>query len=78
MKKIFCLWVLLLLNSCNENNDKPYSFYYWRTNLSFNSIEAAALEKANTPYLYTRFFDIEKVILSQKKEKHHNEGGNTR
>lgn len=61
MKKIFCLWVLLLLNSCNESSNRPYSFYYWRTNLSFNSTEAAALKKADTPYLYTRFFDIEKV-----------------
>ena len=28
--------------------------------------------------MLAHFFDIEKVILSQKKEKHHNEGGNTR
>lgn len=61
MKKIFCLCILLLLISCNENSNKPYSFYYWRTNLSLNSTETEALKKASIPYLYTRFFDIEKV-----------------
>lgn len=47
--------------SCQQNSNKPYSFYYWRTNLSLNETEKSALDKSPVHYLYTRFFDIEKV-----------------
>jgi hypothetical protein len=39
----------------------PYTFYYWRTNFELNQTEKQALEKATTPILYTRYFDIDKV-----------------
>lgn len=60
MKKLLYL-LLLMIISCAEENQHEYSFYYWRTNLSLNSTEKEALQKSTTPYLYTRFFDIEKV-----------------
>ena len=61
MKKI-CLTFLFAFILCCQNSEKhSYTFYYWRTNLSLNTTEKETLNKTNTPYLYTRFFDIEKV-----------------
>lgn len=61
MKKI-CLSFLFAFILCCQNSEKhSYTFYYWRTNLSLNTTEKETLNKTNTPYLYTRFFDIEKV-----------------
>ena len=61
MKNVFFLFAILIMTSCNHESIKSYTFYYWRTHLSLNKAEKAALEKATTPYIYTRFFDIEKV-----------------
>lgn len=61
MKKLFLFFLFLLMISCIEENQHDYTFYFWRTNLSLNSAEKVALNKATTPYLYTRFFDIEKI-----------------
>lgn len=52
---------LFLLLTCQSEQPHPYTFYYWRTNLSLSYIENQELQKATSPYLYTRFFDIEKV-----------------
>lgn len=61
MKILRILFVLFLLVSCHKKNNHPYTFYYWKTNLSLQPEEKNALEKATTPYLYTRFFDVDKV-----------------
>lgn len=53
--------LLLLLLSCEKNQTHSYTFYYWRTHLSLNQAEKGELKKATYPYLYTRFFDIDKV-----------------
>jgi hypothetical protein len=50
-----------MMTSCTQENNKQYSFYYWRTHLSLDVVEKTALQKATSPYIYTRFFDIEKV-----------------
>ena len=47
--------------SCENSKSHDYTFYYWRTHLSLDTPEKAALDKATSPYIYTRFFDIEKV-----------------
>lgn len=60
MKKIFLLLSLSILFSCKEETP-PYTFYYWKTKLALNAIENRALEKAATPYIYVRFFDVDKV-----------------
>lgn len=39
----------------------PHTFYYWKTNLVLKPAENEALKKAITPYIYTRFFDIDKI-----------------
>lgn len=61
MKKILLLFLLLLMISCSKQSHHDFSFYYWRTNLTLNSIEKEVLKKSTVPYIYTRFFDIEKV-----------------
>lgn len=61
MKQFLLIFLCTFLLSCNKSEIHPYSFYYWRTNLSLSNTEKAELEKAPLPYLYTRFFDIDKV-----------------
>ncbi|MCZ2083621.1 MAG: hypothetical protein LC112_05060 [Flavobacteriales bacterium] len=61
MKKNFFLFSILMMTSCNQESIKSYTFYYWRTHLSLNAAEKTVLQKATSPYIYTRFFDIEKV-----------------
>lgn len=60
--KIFSLIFLFAFTfSCQKSSDHSYTFYYWRTDLHLDDVEKKALNKADVPYLYTRFFDIEKV-----------------
>ena len=61
MKIAKFLLILILLTSCSEKEKHPYTFYYWKTKLSLNKEEKKALNKAAIPYLYTRFFDINKI-----------------
>lgn len=61
MKILNILWVLLLIVSCSKKENHPYTFYYWKTNLKLDQEENKALVKATAPYLYTRFFDVDKV-----------------
>jgi len=64
MKKSLLLLLLISLFtwSCKKGEKiHPYTFYYWRTNFELNQTEKQALEKASTPILYTRYFDIDKV-----------------
>ncbi|MDP8176624.1 hypothetical protein QJU83_03610 [Pasteurella skyensis] len=55
---LFILLCLLSLSAC-EKNPHPYSFYYWRTNLTLNSTEQQALQHSNDK-LYVRYFDVDK------------------
>lgn len=61
MKKFSFIFLFALLVSCENSKSHDYTFYYWRTHLSLDKTEKAALEKATSPYIYSRFFDIEKV-----------------
>ncbi|MBT2621986.1 hypothetical protein [Chryseobacterium sp. ISL-6] len=61
MKIAKFLIVLILLTSCSKKTEHPYTFYYWKTKLSLELEEKKALNEVTTPYLYTRFFDIDKV-----------------
>lgn len=61
MKVLSYLFVFLLIFSCGKKEKHPYSFYYWKTNLKLNNTEKEVLAKANASYLYTRFFDVDKV-----------------
>lgn len=61
MKIFHIVFLFALAISCESSKTKDYTFYYWRTHLSLNAAEKNALQKATSPYIYTRFFDIEKV-----------------
>lgn len=47
--------------SCKKHELHPYTFYYWKTQLSLNDIEKKALQQATDSVLYTRFFDVDKI-----------------
>lgn len=62
MHKILPAFFLILFISCQKKETvHPYTFYYWKTNLFLDSQESAALKKATVPYLYVRFFDVDKI-----------------
>lgn len=61
MKILNILWALLFIVSCSKNENHPYTFYYWKTNLKLDQEEKTILQQATVPYLYTRFFDVDKV-----------------
>lgn len=61
MRTLRLLCILLLILSCNKSEDHPYTFYYWKTRLALNAQEKEVLYKTTVPFLYTRFFDIDKT-----------------
>lgn len=63
MKKhlLFFTFVLYSFLSCQKNIKHEHSYYYWRTNFSIDSVEKQALQQAEHSFLYTRFFDIDKI-----------------
>lgn len=61
MKILNILWVLFFVVSCSKKENHPYTFYYWKTNLKLDQEEKKVLDQAPVPYLYTRFFDVDKV-----------------
>ncbi len=61
MKVLQLLFAFLLVTSCNKTKEHPYSFYYWKTNLKLNETEKKSLNESTDPFLYTRFFDVDKV-----------------
>lgn len=61
MKILRFLCILLLIASCSSKEKHPYTFYYWKTNLKLDPEEKRVLDKAPVPFLYTRFFDVDKI-----------------
>ncbi|RKS96198.1 hypothetical protein [Chryseobacterium defluvii] len=61
MKAVQFLLAFLLIVSCSEKEIHEYTFYYWKTHLSLKPEEKKVLDKAKVPFLYTRFFDVDKV-----------------
>ncbi|WP_343681202.1 hypothetical protein [Chryseobacterium arthrosphaerae] len=59
--KILRFLFILLLASCSSKEKHPYTFYYWKTNLKLDPEEKRVLDKAPVPFLYTRFFDVDKI-----------------
>ncbi|SMO50568.1 hypothetical protein SAMN06265171_10298 [Chryseobacterium rhizoplanae] len=59
--KILFVFLLFLIGSCNKKENHPYTFYYWKTNLKLDQEEKKIADQATVPYLYTRFFDVDKV-----------------
>ncbi|KQT22894.1 hypothetical protein ASG22_14175 [Chryseobacterium sp. Leaf405] len=61
MKTLQFLFILFFAVSCNKKRTHQYTFYYWKTKLVLDKKEKEALQKVNDPYLYIRFFDIDKI-----------------
>lgn len=61
MRTVSFLCILFIIFSCTKKQDHSYSFYYWKTRLVLNSEEKKVLDKATVPFLYTRFFDVDKT-----------------
>lgn len=55
----FCFFFIIF--SCSKKESHPYGFYYWKTRLSLNDTEKKTLNQSTLPYLYTRFFDVDKI-----------------
>lgn len=53
--------VLWCLFGCRQSELHPHTFYYWKTTLKLNFAEQQAVRQAQSPYLYTRFFDVDKI-----------------
>lgn len=61
MKFLKFLIILYLLVSCSKKEIHPYTFYFWKTKLALDKKEKQVLEKSTASYLYTRFFDVDKI-----------------
>lgn len=61
MKVLKFLFLFVFIVSCSKKENHSYTFYYWKTKLALDKTEKEVLNKATTPYLYTRFFDIDKI-----------------
>jgi hypothetical protein len=61
MKALKILFILFILASCSGKEKHLYTFYYWKTHLKLDQEEKKTLDQASVPYLYTRFFDIDKA-----------------
>lgn len=59
--KFLLIGFIFLVISCNKKEIHSYGFYYWKTKLALNDTEKKTLEQATLPYLYTRFFDVDKI-----------------
>lgn len=61
MNYFFSFLLLVFLFSCKKKQEqKQHTFYYWKTTLSLDHQEKEALSNAVSPFLYTRFFDVDK------------------
>ncbi len=61
MKILYSFFVFLFFASCSEQKTHPYTFYFWKTNLTLDKTEKKALEESTADFLYTRFFDVDKI-----------------
>ena len=61
MKILQLFFAFFLIASCSDKKIHPYTYYYWKTNLSLNKTEKKALAESNAHFLCTRFFDVDKV-----------------
>lgn len=59
--KILFIGFIFLIISCKKKENHSYGFYYWKTKLALNETEKKTLNRATLPYLYTRFFDVDKI-----------------
>jgi hypothetical protein len=56
--RLILLFALLPLASC-RHQQKPLSFYYWKTQFSLGTVEKKVLQDHTVQQLYVRYFDID-------------------
>ncbi|MCL2650540.1 MAG: hypothetical protein FWD60_05865 [Candidatus Azobacteroides sp.] len=54
-----CFFAILLFLSCQKNENRNIDFYYWRSNVSFNSLEKEYFNNLQVKKLYIRLFDVD-------------------
>lgn len=60
MKKYWWpLLVLLVLTAACRHQNKPLSFYYWKTQFTLNDYEKSVLNDHDVKSLYVRYFDVD-------------------
>ncbi|MPS66548.1 hypothetical protein [Chryseobacterium sp.] len=59
--KLLFFGFIFLMFSCSKKESHSYGFYYWKTRLTLNDTEKKTLNQSTLPYLYTRFFDVDKI-----------------
>jgi len=69
MKKYWwpLLFLLVLTAACRHQN-KPLSFYYWKTQFTLNSYEKNVLNEHAVKSLYVRYFDVDFDFNAGEKE----------
>ena len=67
MKKYWWpLLLLMVLTAACRHQNKPLSFYYWKTQFTLNSYEKSVLNEHAVKSLYVRYFDVD--FTSEDKE----------
>ncbi len=61
MKRYLYLFFLMFFIGCTQNKGHSSGFYFWKTSLKLDQFEKSALENSSAPYLYTRFFDVDRI-----------------
>lgn len=61
MKHIALICLFCVFFSCQKREKHLYSFYYWKTHLTLDKTEQNVLDHATYPYVYVRFFDVDKI-----------------
>ncbi len=61
MKYLIGICFCFLLLHCAEPKKHQHTYYYWKTKLALDEVEKKALTEAEIPFLYVRYFDVDKI-----------------
>lgn len=61
MKHIFGFCILFCFWQCSAPKEHPHTYYFWKTKLALDAVEKQELAASEVPYLYVRYFDVDKV-----------------
>lgn len=61
MKYLIGICFCFLLLQCAEPKKHQHTYYYWKTKLALDEVEKIALTEAEIPFLYVRYFDVDKI-----------------
>lgn len=58
MKKLFALFLIFSMVSCQKREKPAIAFYYWKTNFTLSGKELSVLTENNANRIYLRYFDV--------------------